>query len=78
MCYTCSPTCDNCYPKMVKCAACAHVCMLGWSSCPECGASITDDMRKRAEADWYAGVRLGESATGKPARYLVDLSKLRK
>ncbi len=78
MCYTCSPTCDNCYPKLVKCASCGHVCLLGWKECSECGSPITDAMRQAAEDDWHSGVRLGVSAVGSRSTYLVDLSKLKK
>lgn len=76
MCYTCSPACDNCYPKMVKCAICGHVCLLGWDQCSECGATITDAARRAAEEEWHRGVRLGVNATGSRTNYMVDLSKL--
>lgn len=58
MCYGCSPTCDNCRPKMVRCAACERINYLNRTECTFCGAPITQAMKDAAVEDWKSGLRM--------------------
>lgn len=64
MCYGCTPTCDNCRPKMVRCDSCGRTNFLTRDQCFFCEAPITQAMKDRAVEEWKAGVRLA----GPPAR----------
>ena len=52
MCYGCRPTCDDCRPKFVFCAACGSKNFLFSRACKSCGAPLTDEMKSEARELW--------------------------
>lgn len=60
MCYGCSPACDNCRPKVVKCPACKRINYLNRTECAFCGEAITQDMKDAAVEDWKQGIRMNQ------------------
>lgn len=51
-CYVCSPTCDNCRPKMVTCSKCGMMTLMDLPVCPRCKEPITEEDRNRAWEEW--------------------------
>ncbi len=60
MCYGCSPTCDNCRPKVVTCAECERINYLSRDECAFCGEKITQAMKDAAIEDWNHGIRMDQ------------------
>ena len=53
MCFgSCRVTCDNCKPKFVYCAECGTKNLLFFSTCYQCKAPLTQEMKDAAVADW--------------------------
>lgn len=67
MCYTCSPSCDNCFSKFLECPTCGHIEMISREACSQCEHPITQEMRDAAEAEWRAGRRFAQMQTGRSA-----------
>lgn len=55
MCYTCSPSCDNCMPKMLFCPECGERNLLAYEECCSCGAPLEQEAKDYAVAEWHAG-----------------------
>lgn len=55
MCYTCSPSCDNCMPKMLLCPECGERNLLAYGECCSCGTELSQAEKDRAVKAWHAG-----------------------
>lgn len=63
MCYTCSPDCDNCSPKLMRCPSCCHVNRLSQTVCAACGKPLNKTEKELARERWQNGERLGGALT---------------
>lgn len=60
MCYTCSPACDNCMPKMLLCPACGERNLLSYDECHKCHAALAQEEKDKAIAEWHAGRKFSQ------------------